>query len=57
MRTFLNVLLFGINCTYKMFVHRNCVIPFTKITICPYCEQVQDIGHYGASVGDDLDAK
>ena len=40
-----------------MFAHRSCVIPFTKITMFPYSEQVQDIEYYGASVGDDLDAK
>ena len=57
MRTLLNVPLLGINCTYQMFAHRNCVFPFTNITMFPYCEQVQDIEHYGASVGDDLDAK
>ena len=34
-----------------------CVIPFTKITMFPYSEQVQDIELYGTSVGDDLDAK
>ena len=43
-----------INCTYQMFAHRSCVIPFTKITTFPYSEQVQYIEHYGASVGDDL---
>ena len=37
--------------------HRSCVIPFTKITIFPYSEQVQDIELYGTSVGDDFDAK
>ena len=57
MRTFTNVLILHINCTYQMFLHRSCVIPFTKITMFPYSEQVQDIEHYGASVGDDLDAK
>ena len=36
-----------------MFAH-SCVIPFTKITMFPYSEQVQDIELYGASVGDDL---
>ena len=46
-----------INCTCRMFVHRRCVIPFTKITMFPYSEQVQAIEHYCASVGDDLDAK
>ena len=57
MRTFLNISLLDINRTYKMFAHRNCVILFTKITMFPYSEQVQDIGQYDASVGDDLDAK
>ena len=57
MRTFLNVPLLGINCACQVFAHRSCVIPFTKITMLPYCEQVQDIEHYGASFGDDLDAK
>ena len=33
------------------------MITFTEITIFPYSEQVQDIKHYSASVGDDLDAK
>ena len=40
-----------------MFAHRSCVILFTKITMFPYSEQVQDIGHYDASVRGDLDAK
>ena len=57
MRTFTNVPILHINCTYQMFLHRSCVIPFTKIRMIPYPEQVQDIEHYGASVGDDLDAK
>ena len=57
MCNFLNVLILDINCTYQMFAHRSCVIPFTKITMFPYSEQVQDIEHYDASVGDDLDAK
>ena len=57
MRTFTNVPTLDINCTYEIFVHRSCVIPFTKITMFPYSEQVQGIEHYGASVGDDLDAK
>ena len=46
-----------ISTVFKMFAHRSCVIPFTKITMFPYSEQVQDIEHYNASVGDDLDAK
>ena len=41
----------------ERLAHHSCVIPFTKITMFPYSEQVQDIEHYGASVGDDLDAK
>ena len=57
MRTFLNISLLDINRTYQMFAHRSCVIPFTKITIFRYREQVQDIEHYNASAGDDLDAK
>ena len=57
MCNFLNVPILDINCTYQMFAHRSCVIPFTKITMFPYSEQVQDIEHYDASVGDDLDAK
>ena len=46
-----------INRTYQMFAHRSCVIPFTKITMFPYPEQVQDIERYDASAGDHLDAK
>ena len=57
MRTFTNVPIPDINCTYEIFAHRSCVIPFKNITMFPYSEQVQDIEHYGASVGDDLDAK
>ena len=57
MRTFQNVPILDINCTYQMFAHRSCVIPFTKITMFPYPEQVQDIEHYDASTGDNLDAK
>ena len=53
MRTFLNNYLLDINRTYQMFAHRSCVI----LSMFPYSEQVQDIGHYDASVGDDLDAK
>ena len=55
MRTFLNVPILDINCTCQMFAHRSCVIPFTKITMFPYSEQVQDIELYGASFGDDFD--
>ena len=40
-----------------MFAHRSCVVQFTKITLFPYSEQVQDIELYGTSVGDDYDAK
>ena len=57
MRTFLNVPILDINCTYQMFAHRSCAIPFTKITMFTYSEQVHDIELYGKSVGDDLDAK
>ena len=57
MRTFLNIPILDINCTYQMFAHRSCVILFTKITMFPYSEQVQDIELYGTSVRDDLDAK
>ena len=57
MRTILNIPVLDINCTYKMFAHRSCVILFTNITFFPYSEQVQDIELYGTSVGDDLDAK
>ena len=57
MRTFLNISLLDINRTYQMFAHRSCVIPFTKITMFPYPEQVQDIERYDASAGDHLDAK
>ena len=57
MRTFLNISLLDINRTYQMFAHRSCVIPFKKITMFPYPEQVQDIEHYDASAGDVLDAK
>ena len=57
MRTFLNVPILDINCTSQMFAHRSCVIQFTKITMFPYSEQVQDNELYGTSVGDDLEAK
>ena len=57
MRTFLNVPILDINCTYKMFAHRGCVILFTNITMFPYSEQVQYNELYGTSVGDDLEAK
>ena len=53
MRTFTNVPILDIHCTYEIFAHRDSI----KITMFPYSEQVQDIEHYGASVGDDLDAK
>ena len=57
MRTFLIISLLYINRAYKMFTHRSSVIPYTKITMLPYPEQVEDIEHYNASGGDDLDAK
>ena len=57
MRTFLNVAILDINCTYQKFALRSCVILFTKIALFSYSEQVQDIELYGTSVGDDLDAK
>ena len=57
MRTFLNVPILNINCTYQMLEHRSCVIPFTKITMFSYPEQVQDSEHYDTSAGDDVDAK
>ena len=57
MRTFLNVPILDINCTYQMFAHRSGVILFTNITIFPYSEQFQDIELYDTSVGDDLGAK
>ena len=57
MRTFLNVPLLDINCTYQMFAHHGFVIPFKKNTRFPYSEQVQDCELYDTSVGDDLVAK
>ena len=57
MRIFINVPILDINCTYQMFAHHSCVILITKITMFPYSEQVQDMEHYGTSVGDDLVAK
>ena len=57
MRTFLNVLLLGINRTYQMVAHHSCVVPYPLMTICPYCEQIGDIEHQCANDGDDLDAK
>ena len=57
MFTFLNDPMLDINCAGRMFAHCSCVIPYTKITTFPYSEQVQDIEHYGARVGDDFDAK
>ena len=56
MRTYLNVPILDINCTSQMFAHSSCVILFTKITMFPYFEQVQDIELYGTCVRDDLDA-
>ena len=35
-------LILDINCTYQMFAHRGCAILFTKITMFPYSEQVED---------------
>ena len=43
MRTFINVPILDINCTYQMFAHHSCVILITKITMFPYSEQVQDM--------------
>ena len=40
-----------------MFAHRSFVISYTKITMFPISEQVQDIQHYGARDGDDIVAK
>ena len=40
----------------KSFAHRSYVILFTKITLFPYFDKVQDIELYGSSVVDDLDA-
>ena len=40
-----------------MFARLSCVILFSKITMFPYSEQVQDIELYGTSFGDGLDAK
>ena len=57
MRTFLNVPILDILCTYQMFPHRSGVILFTNITMFPYSEQVQDIELYDTSVGDDLGVK
>ena len=57
MRTFINVPILHINCTYQMFAHRSGVILFTNITMFPYSEQVQDIELYDTSVGDDFVAK
>ena len=57
MRTFVNVPILDINCTSQMFARRSCVIPFTKITMFPYSEQVWDIELYDTSVGDDLGTK
>ena len=57
MRTFLNVPILDINCTCRMLARRSFVIPFTKITMFPFSEQVKDIQLYGVSDGDDLNAK
>ena len=37
-----------------MFAHRICVIPFTKITMFPYSEQVEELCKY---IGDNLKLK
>ena len=53
MRTFLNV-------PYLIsIVHIKCLhtIVVCFRTMCLYSEQVEDIEHYSASIGDDLDAK
>ena len=42
MRTILNVSVLDNKCTSQMIAHRSCVIPFTKITVFPYSEQVED---------------
>ena len=57
MCSFLNVPIIDIHCTSQLFAHHSCVILFTKITMFPYSEQVQDIELYATSIGDDLDAK
>ena len=40
-----------------MIAHYSCVLKFPLKTMCPYSEQVQVIGHYSVSVGDDIVAK
>ena len=53
MRTFLNV-------PYLVsIVHIKCLhtIVVCFRTMCLYSEQVEDIEHYSAGIGDDLDAK
>ena len=79
MRTFLNVPILDINCTYQMLAHRSCVIPIlNKFRTFNSTVQVLEliwmlneliqanemvfmnfwyIEHYGASLGDDIDAK
>ena len=62
MHSHLNLLLYGLThiskCSktwYQLYLlNHSCWIPFTKLTMFPYCEQVEDIEHYGASVGDEL---
>ena len=57
MRIFLNVPLLGINRTNQMFPYYSCMLAYSLVTMCPYSKHVQDIEQFGASVGDDLDAK
>ena len=45
LHTFLKVPLLGINHTYQMVAHHSCVVQYPLMTICPYCEQVEDIEH------------
>ena len=40
-----------------MLARHSFEIPFTKITMFPFSEQVKDIQLYGVSDGDDLNAK
>ena len=39
-----------------MSAQHSCVLEYALMTMCSYSKQVQDIKHYGASVGDDFDA-
>ena len=59
MRTFLNAPILDINCTYQMFAHRSCVIPFTKKIQCFLIlnKLIKDSELYDTSVVDDLGAK